>query len=72
MALRQLALGHADLYELMFGRSVGQHAALDQLTIAPPKRGLSTSFDAEHSLQRLRKLTAGESNEMAQSPMTIG
>jgi hypothetical protein len=59
MALRQLALGHTDLYELMFGRSVGQHATLDQLTIAPPKRGLSTSSDSELALQRLRKLTAG-------------
>ena len=26
---------------------------------APPERGLSTSSDSEHMLQRLRKVTAG-------------
>jgi len=39
---------------------------------ASPERDLHTSSDPAHALQRLGKVTAGQSDEMAQRPMTIG
>jgi IS66 Orf2 like protein len=39
---------------------------------APPERGLSTSSNSGHMLQRFRKVTAGTSNEPAQPAVAIG